>query len=1601
MEGEDFGPGDDGFMHDIGHNGRASRFFDEEYDDLDGRAAQLGGNAGSEGVLEYKDKPRYCRMGKEALTVGASADPNDGEVKTVINLAGCTVEIADDFLQIVTAKQKEYDFLTDSAESAKLWAAAITERSTLPVSSPRRSGRRASIATIPEDGAFMPVPLKLHKSKSYDPQRGDKSGSPSGSPRSGRSRRKSTAVEMEQQEVAAREDIEVELVEEMELVEGLMERIESAQLEKEQIELEIEIEQDRVREEAQEKWMEYYAERQAELEEQIAAIKGQAGNFQEEVSRLQQQISTHQEKIEDNREMAATLTAERNELLEVDSNNDGFDDEDFIAELAASAELAADEARAAAQAAADEEVELEEETFSSFYEEYFMEQITPKQLELEDLQQGVEDAKKRKRVAAGKSKGQRKSKLKPIDKAAYIASHVTEAIEYAKAEAEMEIEDAKLTGEAEIEEAGPAPGQDENTESVEIRALRYRVASSKNLLEAVERQSSEADDGWAAVQAVLEEAEHKKESIQSQLSTKQASFRNAELRADKQLAAGLGNAVADAESKATSRMNAEKTNHVCTSNAKAKARIAGTSRSANSTGLMELKESQLELQRVQVEAEEAEAEAEEAESGRAQAEAKAHELVASLTQTEKTISDTQAASSQHADTESSSKINRLRVSLQQAEDNLATERGSTFEAKRKLTEVTDSRQSASAAGRKFAVELERLEDDERVQKRVVEEEIELDFRSQYTTRRRALETEIDAAATSLRQVKTQAAVATESSRYLDQRQPDEGGGVGRLETRIRESRSHIQDMERALQTATESKYSLAKRLTNTVREVKLTKGKLLQMSQDNAHEKAALAKETRNAEQRAEASKARGMGKASDLLRQANDLVKHVRKETGKRLHLESRCAELASVIAGGGSPSDLATIKAAAASAETDAEGRARARVMKVKEEIGWLAGDFLSESGVDVRVEAVNRESEEKWRQRYAEQTSALKQSLQSARKRHTSAVEREEDAMDMLTRFRATHGRSPRSAAAQLRGDTGGYLHRADASTAQVLYEEQAAAAAAFRERRAQDVLEVTRSNMHRLGLISRHDVNDMDSRPSSSTEREFSTGDASPSRPSTPSEYSPEELYNMGITFRDGVGLPADVHLAFTYFQSAADHGNIDAVVALADCYQRGLGVDQDEQAAISLYEQAAEHGHTIAMLNLSLLNLGMTFNPNHSTGGDGLATFRQQQQPNAWISRRSYATESPDWYEPGNPHLGNGHSVHGQAMAENNSGVDASPPVSSVNGPPEDDNTSLKGGGEKQRSRSDVIVRSEQRALKAEQALAEAELRAEKRALMAEQARADAEKKLLEAEKRTADKLNAMRTESATQYSEHQQSMTRAVERVKAEAEKEWADYYAQQALTLENRLSELEMSAKQESAARDSAQQKAAQAQEALRKMELRLQAAEAVKTAAVEARVEAELYSPRHRSGLVQHRTESEGNGWRSSNRASDSGMLVHREKIKRQAAEQRAADAEHRTDLMESSFGGSIPEVTSPRSYQRDAFTPRSGQTITLGSVPPPSAICANSTIPAFETPAVRRTTSRFQVTIRTPWACSGGLTFTVNCLEVPNNTFRWLATAGEPGG
>jgi localization factor PodJL len=83
-------------------------------------------------------------------------------------------------------------------------------------------------------------------------------------------------------------------------------------------------------------------------------------------------------------------------------------------------------------------------------------------------------------------------------------------------------------------------------------------------------------------------------------------------------------------------------------------------------------------------------------------------------------------------------------------------------------------------------------------------------------------------------------------------------------------------------------------------------------------------------------------------------------------------------------------------------------------------------------------------------------------------------------------------------------------------------------------------------------------------------------------------NPAALYELGVRFAEGRGVPQNSTAAAGWFERAAKAGFTPAQFRLAGIMEKGEGVRKDLQAAARLYRLAADKGHAKAMHNLAVL-----------------------------------------------------------------------------------------------------------------------------------------------------------------------------------------------------------------------------------------------------------------------------------------------------------------------------------------------------------------------------------------------------------------------------
>lgn len=81
------------------------------------------------------------------------------------------------------------------------------------------------------------------------------------------------------------------------------------------------------------------------------------------------------------------------------------------------------------------------------------------------------------------------------------------------------------------------------------------------------------------------------------------------------------------------------------------------------------------------------------------------------------------------------------------------------------------------------------------------------------------------------------------------------------------------------------------------------------------------------------------------------------------------------------------------------------------------------------------------------------------------------------------------------------------------------------------------------------------------------------------------------YLTNLDLEGQSNFPQNVHVGNNFLQRAAESGNIEAMVKLAENYFEGVGGIFDMQVALYWYEKAAEQGNVVAMYNCGVLYHG--------------------------------------------------------------------------------------------------------------------------------------------------------------------------------------------------------------------------------------------------------------------------------------------------------------------------------------------------------------------------------------------------------------------------
>ena len=72
-----------------------------------------------------------------------------------------------------------------------------------------------------------------------------------------------------------------------------------------------------------------------------------------------------------------------------------------------------------------------------------------------------------------------------------------------------------------------------------------------------------------------------------------------------------------------------------------------------------------------------------------------------------------------------------------------------------------------------------------------------------------------------------------------------------------------------------------------------------------------------------------------------------------------------------------------------------------------------------------------------------------------------------------------------------------------------------------------------------------------------------------------------IYELGISYMNGWGIPKDKALAVRCFEIAGSWGDCDALAEAGFCYTQGVGCRKDLKRAAAFYRKAADGGMSMA------------------------------------------------------------------------------------------------------------------------------------------------------------------------------------------------------------------------------------------------------------------------------------------------------------------------------------------------------------------------------------------------------------------------------------
>lgn len=84
--------------------------------------------------------------------------------------------------------------------------------------------------------------------------------------------------------------------------------------------------------------------------------------------------------------------------------------------------------------------------------------------------------------------------------------------------------------------------------------------------------------------------------------------------------------------------------------------------------------------------------------------------------------------------------------------------------------------------------------------------------------------------------------------------------------------------------------------------------------------------------------------------------------------------------------------------------------------------------------------------------------------------------------------------------------------------------------------------------------------------------------------------PAAMYNLGVLYYQGKGVPKDASQAALWFKQAGEKGHADALASLGVLLYSGEGLPQNKVDAAKVFELAAQRGHIVSMNTLGEMYL---------------------------------------------------------------------------------------------------------------------------------------------------------------------------------------------------------------------------------------------------------------------------------------------------------------------------------------------------------------------------------------------------------------------------